>query len=101
MNESDQALAARKRARELGRFYRLVLFGIATIIFLGIINLLTDSNSLWVQWPALAIGMGIAFRAWRTFGSNKLFGKEWEARKAAELLGQKPKRELEAEFFEE
>jgi hypothetical protein len=42
-------------------------------------------------------GIGIALHAWETFG----YRGDWEERKIAELLGQKQKRELKEEFFEE
>jgi hypothetical protein len=100
LSEQTNNKAAKTRARQLGRFYPHVLTSVGTITFLGIVNLLT-SDSLWIQWPALGIGASVVIHAWRTFGAESLFGKEWEERKTAELTGEKAKRKNEEPLFEE
>src|ERR1700722_15826738 len=51
---------ARKRAQaEAGFFVHLMWYGII-IGFLFMINMITTPGALWVQWPALGWGFGIA-----------------------------------------
>lgn len=101
MGEQQQYQAARRRARQLGWFYRHLTIYIGFVAFVGIINLLTWSGDVWVQWPALAFGMPLAFHFFWAFGSNRFYGNEWQEHKAAELLGEKPKRSKRDDLFEE
>jgi len=38
-------------------------------------------NSVWFWW-----GIGLAIHAYKTFGSDILFGKDWEKKKVKELM---------------
>ena len=100
MSEQQNYQAAKRRARELGRYYRHVMMSIAAVVFIGLVNLLA-SDHVWFQWPTLAVGGFLLLRTWQTFGAHALFGKEWEARKTAELMGEKPKLKKDEAYFEE
>ena len=42
------------------------------ITFLAIINLMTNPDSLWFQWPALGWGLGIAFHLFGIISSEEV-----------------------------
>lgn len=94
--------AARKRARELGKFYRGLVSYATVITVLAIIDAFNPSDGWWFYWIALIWGFFLVKHAWRVFGPGKLFDKEWEERKAAELMGEKPKHTSSVEdYFDE
>jgi hypothetical protein len=98
MSEYD---AAKKRAREIAGFYRHAMSYFSTMMFLFVLNLITSPGDLWVQWPALIWGFFLVKQAWCVFGLGNSFGKDWEERKAAELMGRKPKRKNAEDYFDE
>jgi hypothetical protein len=98
MSEYD---AAKKRAREIAGFYRHAMSYFGTMMFLLALNLITSPGDLWVQWPALIWGFFLLKRAWCVFGPSNLFNAEWQERKAAELMGHKPKRKNAEDYFDE
>ena len=89
MADSDDSYKrARKRADEVAGYWGHLGSYVIVIGALLIINLLTSADYLWVVWPALGWGIGLAFHSWNTFGPN--FGEEWKDRKAREWSGQAP-----------
>lgn len=78
-----QEMQALKAVRALRDFYQHIIAYILVMFGLLMINLLV-SDHLWVVWPALGWGIGLASHAMRVFGLPwKIFDDEWE-RKAVE-----------------
>ena len=100
MSEQDQYKAARTRARELAAFYKRLVLYIVGIPALAALDFITSPGDWWFHWAALGFGIMLARHAWCVFGEN-FFDKNWEERKAAELLGQKPKHKNREDYFEE
>lgn len=86
MNESQ----ARRRVRELKRFYLSLGAYVPTIAGLFALNLATSSGSWWFHYAAIGWGIGLAIRAVKTFGLLGAGTSEWEERKVAELTGRTP-----------
>jgi len=93
--------SARKRARKLADFYRRVVIYAAVIPILAVVDAFDSSGGWWFYWVALIWGFFLVKRAWCTFGGSNLFNAEWQERKAAELMGRKPKRKTGDDYFDE
>jgi hypothetical protein len=83
--------AAQKYVRGVKEFYtHLAVFVIINAFLFGV-DVLTGSG-WWFYWVALSWGIGLTIHAYVAFIDNRFFGSNWEERKIAELLGEKPKR---------
>jgi hypothetical protein len=83
--------AAQKYVRGVREFY--IHFAVFVIVnaFLFALDVLTGSG-WWFYWVVLSWGIGLAIHAYVAFVDNRFFDRNWEERKIAELLGEKPKR---------
>jgi hypothetical protein len=85
---------AQKRVKEKKDFYSHLSSYVITMVFLLFLNLFTAPGYLWVIWPAMGWGIGLAFHAFSVFG---IFGNQdddWEERelkKEIERLKRKKK----------
>ena len=92
MNEKQ----ARKHIKALKGFYAHLTTYVAVNLFLLAINLLTSPGVLWVVFPALGWGIGLAIHASQVFFTSK----DWEARKLEELTGLRETKEEVARLAE-
>lgn len=76
----------RKQVREERAFYGHLFSFLAIMLFLLVLNLLTSPGYLWVVWPALGWGIGLAFHAYDTFGRGAMMGDDWERRQVERRL---------------
>ena len=77
---------AQREVLRLRRFYRTLTWYGSLIGFLFVINMLTSPFSWWWYWPALGLGIPLAFQALRVFNPvDRLLGHDWEERKVAEV----------------
>jgi hypothetical protein len=97
-NQKSLEERARERVEELKGFY--IHFGVFVVIQLMLvaINLLTTPYSLWVIWPLMGWGVGLASHAVATFGLFGIGGRNWEERKMQELMIQMGKRVDESDI---
>ena len=72
--------------RKLKNFYISAVGYFVLVLFLLIINLLTNPGYLWVVWPALGMGIGIVMQAVRVFGILGHLGEDWEKRQVEKRL---------------
>lgn len=75
--EEDQAIAY---VQNIKGFYRHLGIYLAVISFLVVVNIIKSPQHLWVIWPAIGWGIGLALHGLRTFWRFKLFGSDWEKR---------------------
>ena len=95
LNSSDQVVfpeltedekEAMEYVRDIKGFYvHLTQYG-AIMVILLIINLLTSPGYLWVIWPALGWGIGVAAHGLNVFEVVDFFGRDWERRQLAKRL---------------
>ncbi|WP_085315330.1 2TM domain-containing protein [Derxia lacustris] len=85
-NSNEETLAF-QHVYKLKRFYLHVGQYAVVMLFLLAINLLTRPHNLWVVWPALGWGIGLALHAISTFELLPFFGAEWERRQVEKRLG--------------
>ena len=82
----DLEREARKRVKQLKEFYAHLGSYLLVNGFLVGVNLLTSPQVLWVIWPVLGWGLGLASHAVSTFGLSGLGGKAWQERKVREFV---------------
>jgi len=84
--EEEQAI---KEVREIKGFYSNLATYVAVITTMLIINLITSPEYLWVIWPALGWGIGIAFHGLSVFEVVTLFSPSWEKKQIEKRLKRK------------
>jgi len=85
---ADEALALR-RVRKIRSFYMHLVQYCAVIIFLTVVNLLTNPHYLWVIWPAVGWGVAVLMHGVRAFDKVPFLNGEWEKRQVEKYLGRK------------
>ena len=89
IQKDERYYAAQKRVKSMKGFYIHLLVYILVNMFLIIQIYLENKNDFW-RWEsftvALSWGVGILAHGTSVFGSNPLFGKNWEVRKIKELM---------------
>jgi len=93
--EEQKYSRAKKKVDNLKGFYWNLFSYCLVIPFLIFINLMTSASYLWFWWPMLGWGIGLAFHAYGIFGTNALFGKDWEENKIREIM----KKESNDKFY--
>lgn len=86
---SEQEQIVLNRVREMKRFYSHLISYVVVVVFLFMINLITDPNYIWAYWPALGLGIGIIKHALRVFHVFHRFGDKWEKKQVEKRLGRK------------
>lgn len=77
---SSEEREAMEYVRDVKGFYvHAIQYGVVMIGLL-ILNLITSPGYLWVIWPALGWGIGVAMHGLSVFEVINLFGASWEER---------------------
>ena len=85
--DQNRYLKARRRVRELKKFYLNILTYTVFIIFLAAVNYyVNELRPPWFLWAALGWGIGLFFQGMKVFKNVHFFGKEWEERKIRKLM---------------
>jgi len=85
MDEQAGYEEAKKRVSEIREFYQHLTVYLVINAALVLINLLSSPGYLWFVWPLLGWGIGVALHGLMAFGG--FWGRAWEERKIAEILG--------------
>lgn len=75
--------------RDIKSFYGHLIVYVIVTIGLTILNLVSNSSSLWFIWPALGWGIGVLAHAASTFEWFNPLGTNWEKRQIEKRLGRK------------
>lgn len=75
--EEEQAMLY---VRDIKGFYTHLLTYVVVIAALIIVNIIRSPDRLWVIWPAIGWGVGVAFHGLNVFELFSLFGPDWEKR---------------------
>lgn len=97
MTDREIIEKAHKRVKDKKDFYSHLTSYIITISFLLFINIFTAPGYLWVVWPAMGWGIGLAFHAFGIFFTNDDDWEEKELQKEIERLKRKKKYSLETD----
>jgi hypothetical protein len=76
---------ARRKVRQIKGVHIHVTVFCIVIAGLFLINYFTG-RPWWFIWPAIGWGIGLAFHAFGVYGTETLFGSDWEERKMRELI---------------
>jgi cell division protein FtsW (lipid II flippase) len=95
--KDERYFAAQKRVKSIKGFYVHLTVYVFVNIFLSFQIYRSSKNEFW-RWesfsPALFWGIGLLAHGTSVFGSNLLFGKNWEERKIKELMEKDKKSNL-------
>jgi hypothetical protein len=86
MNDDDRYRRAKARVDQLRGLYIHGFVYVMVNILLIAINLLTSPAVLWVAWPLLGWGVGLAAHAVVVYGLGGRWGREWEERTIRDLM---------------
>ncbi|QHI39135.1 hypothetical protein IMCC3317_45360 [Kordia antarctica] len=89
--EEERYIQAQKKVDKIKGFYgHFASYIIVNVFILTMIGLNLDNGESFWQFghfsTAFFWGIGVAFHALGTFGSNFMFGKNWEERKIKEYM---------------
>ena len=97
IQKDERYFAAQKRVKSIKGFYIHFIIYVFVNIFLCIQIYLSSKNEFW-RWESFSTvlfwGIGILAHGTSVFGSNLLFGKNWEDRKIKELMKKDKKANL-------
>lgn len=78
---------AQDSVAKLKRFYVKMFRGILAIIVTGALNYyLNEWTHPWFLWVVFGVGLSLSLKAFKLFGTQLFFGKDWEERKIRELM---------------
>lgn len=93
--KDERYFAAQKKVKSIKGFYVHFTVYVFVNTFLCIQIYLNSENNFW-RWESFSTvlfwGIGIFAHGANVFGSNLLFGKNWEDRKIRELMEKEKKR---------
>lgn len=84
--DQERYLRARARVQQLRGLYIHAGVYVFVNLYLLIINLVTNAQSLWFYWPLLSWGIVLAAHGLIVLGAGGFVGKDWEERKIRELM---------------
>jgi len=84
MSQAERSVV--EHVRELKAFYGMAASAALLVLVLLVINLLTSPGFIWAVWPALGLGIALAFRGVTLFGFGGNLGDEWERREIEKRL---------------
>ncbi len=93
-NRESKYLRAKDRVEMLKKFYSNLTSYIIVISILAGINYWNNQwRYMWFLWAAFGWGIGLSFHAFKVFGLNPFFGRNWEERKIQEFMEEDDKDE--------
>ncbi len=88
--EKEKMTAEEERAivyvRDIKGFYTHLAIYAVVIALLIVLNFIRSPEKIWVIWPAVGWGIGVAFHGLNVFEVFNLFGPDWEKRRIAKRL---------------
>lgn len=92
--EDEKYIRAKKKVAQMRKFYSGLTKYVLVIGLLAGINYYQNEWAYaWFLWAAFGWGIGLVFRAIKTFDLNPFFGKDWERRKIEEYMRQEDGKE--------
>lgn len=86
-NEQKRYERAKKRVKELKKFYKNLTSYIVIISLLAGLNYYQNEwRNIWFKWAAFGWGIGIIFHAIKAYRINPMFNKDWEERKIRKYM---------------
>ncbi len=90
--KDNKYFKANERVAQIKKFYSSLMFYVIFIVMLAGINYYTNQlRNPWFLWAAFGCGIGIFFKALKTFQWTPFMGKDWEDRKMKEFMEKEEK----------
>lgn len=86
MDEHERYEKARERVQEIKGFYIHALVYLIVNAGLFILNMILSPDEWWFYWSLLGWGVGLGAHWLSIFGSNFIFGADWEEKKIQKIL---------------
>lgn len=86
MTEDDRYKRAKERVEEIRGFYVHLFVYIIVNFGLFMINIITAPGAFWFYWPLIGWGIGLFIHGFSVFGTQSLFGRDWEEKKIKEIM---------------
>lgn len=67
-----RTVARRRLEARAGSWRFLVLWGVLTVLFLGIWAVTSPGGYFWPVWPILGVGIGVAFSFFESYGAGRI-----------------------------
>lgn len=83
---SREEREAMEYVRDIKAFYAHLVFYLASIVMLGIFNLVGPVEGSWYAWTLIGWGLGVAAHGLSVFEMFSLFGPGWERRQIERRL---------------
>ena len=94
-NREEKYDEAKLRANAIKAFYIHVIIFVCINAFLIVLNLIVSRSQIWFYWSLLGWGVGLLAHALGVFAFGGVFIKDWEQRKAKQILEVKESKEAE------
>jgi len=93
-HRESKYLRAKERVEEIRKFYFSLFSSIFVILLVGGINYyLNQWRHPWFLWVVFGLGISLVSKAFKTFGYNAFFGRNWEQRKIREFMEEEDHRD--------
>lgn len=87
--KDDNYYSAKERVSLIKKFYMSLSFFIVFTVLLASLNYYVDQwRYPWFLWAIGGWGIGLLFQGAKAFDWNPFLGKNWEARKLKEFMGE-------------
>ena len=71
---------------EIKKFYGNLTSFVIVVFGLAVLNLATSPDSLWLLYPAIGWGIGVAVHGLSVFNYIPFLNRDWEERKIRQLM---------------
>lgn len=87
--KDDKYFRAKEQVKQIKKFYTSLMSYFVVITFLALLNYWLDEwSNPWFLWAAFGWGIGLIFKALKTFAFNPFLGRNWEERKIKEFMNE-------------
>lgn len=77
---------ARKKVQEMKGFYSHLIAYLFVIPIIAFVNIKYTPDHYWFLYPMLGWGIGVLFHGIGVFGTDNMFGSDWEERKIKKFM---------------
>lgn len=89
LDKQNRYFKAKEKVNTIKKFYSSLLSYVIFISLLAALNYWLDKWAHpWFIWAALGWGIGLVFKAFKTFGYGPFLNKDWEERKIQEYMNE-------------
>jgi hypothetical protein len=95
VEDNERYKKAKERVEAIKSFYGHLFIYIMVNIGLFLINYIASPGDWWFYWPLVGWGIGLAAHGVTVFGTEGVFGKDWEERKIRQIMEKERRKDAE------